>query len=154
RDRPGQHVPARRRLTMPSDAQSAAITEILTWLEQQQRQVRDDQARADAMIDQLRRQIHDMSDQVISVERGLREVDPKFLPYKGSPEKMSAIGENTEHIRQAITAHKAEMDNAIRLIRAEADYDREERAEAFKRIEQASAQVGLVLADVAQLQSQ
>lgn len=138
---------------MASDAQATAITEILTWLEQQLRQARDEQARTLAQVDQLRRQVYDMADQVTAAERAIREVDPKLLPFKGLPEKIRAIDESTEHIRQAITANKAEVDNALRLVRAEAGYDREERAEAFKRIEQAAAQLGLVLADVAQLQT-
>ncbi|MCC7365481.1 MAG: hypothetical protein IT303_14035 [Dehalococcoidia bacterium] len=139
---------------MATDAQAAAIGEILTWLEQQLRQARDDQATANAHIDQLRRQLFDMSEQITAVERGIREVDPKFLPFKGLPDKIQAINESTEHMRQAILSNKAEIDNALRLLRAEADYDREERSEAFKRIEQAASQLGLVLADVAQVQAQ
>ena len=139
---------------MASDTQAAAIGEILTWLEQQIRQARDDHAQALAQVDQLRRQVYDMSEQITTVERGIREVDPKLLPFKGLPEKIRSIDESTEHVRQAITANKSEVDNALRLIRAEANYDREERSEAFKRIEQAASQLGLVLADVAQVQAQ
>ncbi|HNO65211.1 MAG TPA: hypothetical protein PKK39_02600, partial [Tepidiformaceae bacterium] len=56
--------------------------------------------------------------------------------------------------RQAISANKAEIDNALRLLRAEADYDRQERGEALRRIDVATSQLGLILADVAQVQHQ
>lgn len=139
---------------MASDSQAQAIGEILAWLEQQVRQARDEQARSTAQVDQLRRLVHDIAEQVQGNERLIREVDPKFLPFKGLPEKIRGLDESTEHIRQGITLQKAEIDNALRLIRAEAEYDRQERAEAFKRIETAATQLGLVLADVAQVQAQ
>src|SRR5690606_29001245 len=50
--------------------------------------------------------------------------------------------------------HKAELDNALRLIRAEAESDRMERGEAFRRIESAVSQIALVTADIAQVQTQ
>jgi chromosome segregation ATPase len=46
------------------------------------------------------------------------------------------------------------IENSLRILRAEADYDREERTEAFKRIETAAAQLGLIAADIAQVQAQ
>lgn len=139
---------------MAGEPQAQAIGEIITWLEQQLRASREEQARQAASIDQLRRQIHDLSEEVDAAQRAVREIDPKLLPFKGIPEKIRAIDEGTEHIRQAITANKAEVDNAIRLIRAEADYDRQERGEALRRIDTATSQLGLVLADVAQVQQQ
>ncbi|MCC6383261.1 MAG: hypothetical protein IT304_12200 [Dehalococcoidia bacterium] len=139
---------------MASETQAHAIGETLAWLEQQLRTAREDQVRAVAQIDQLRRQVHDLAEDVTVNERALREVDPKFIPFKGLPEKIRGLDESTEHIRQQISANKAEVDNALRLVRAEAEYDREERAEAFKRIEAAAHQLGLIVADVAQVQAQ
>lgn len=139
---------------MAGEPQAQAIGEIITWLEQQLRANREEQSRQASSIDQLRRQIHDLSEEVDAAQRAVREIDPKLLPFKGIPEKIRAIDEGTEHIRQAITANKAEVDNAIRLIRAEADYDRQERGEALRRIDTATSQLGLVLADVAQAQQQ
>ncbi|HML99290.1 MAG TPA: hypothetical protein PKD75_12520 [Tepidiformaceae bacterium] len=139
---------------MAGEPQAQAIGEIITWLEQQLRANREEQSRQASSIDQLRRQIHDLSEEVDAAQRAVREIDPKLLPFKGIPEKIRAIDEGTEHIRQAITANKAEVDNAIRLIRAEADYDRQERGEALRRIDTATSQLGLVLADVAQVQQQ
>jgi chromosome segregation ATPase len=137
-----------------SDVQAAAITEILTWLEQQVREAREDHAAALAQVDQLQRQVLDLQDQIDGLQEGVRSIDPKIAPYKGLPEKVAGMSESAEHVRQEVLSNKAELDNIIRLLRAEAQYDREERAEAFKRIEQATAQLGLVLADVAQLQAQ
>jgi len=137
-----------------SESQAQAIGEILSWLEQQVRQSREEQSRAAAQVDQLRRQVHDLAEEITSTERAVREVDPKLVPFKGLPEKIREIDESTEHIRQAVVGNKAEIDNALRLLRAEAEYDRHERSEALKRIESAAGQLGLVMADVAQVQAQ
>jgi chromosome segregation ATPase len=139
---------------MANDAQAQALGEIITWLEQQLRNARDEQARTVATLDQLRRQVHDLTEQIVANERAIREVDPKLVPFKGLPEKIRALDEGTEHIRQTVTANRAEIDNALRVLRAEADYDREERAEALKRIETASTQIAMVSSDVAQAQAQ
>lgn len=136
------------------NGQAEALGEIITWLEQQVREGREEHARAMMEIDQLRRQIHDMADQINTNERLVREVDPKFVPFKGVPDKIRLLNENTEHIRQALSANHAEISNAMRLLRAETEYDRQERGEAAKRIDSAVSQLGLVLADVAQVQHQ
>ena len=139
---------------MASDPQAQALGEIISWLEQQLRNARDEQARTVAQLDQLRRQVYDLSEQVVGTERSIREVDPKFLPFKGLPEKIRGLDEGTEHIRQSINAHRAEVENALRILRAEAEYDRQERSDAFKRIESATQQLGLINADIAQVQAQ
>ncbi|HEX6031718.1 MAG TPA: hypothetical protein VFY90_09820 [Tepidiformaceae bacterium] len=139
---------------MTSESQAQALGEIITWLEQQLRNSRDEQARAISQLDQLRRQVYDLSEQVLANERLIRDVDPKFIPFKGLPEKMRAIDESTEDIRHAVSSNRAEIENSLRILRAEADYDREERSDAFKRIETATAQLGLIAADIAQVQAQ
>ena len=139
---------------MTQESQAQAIGEIITWLEQQIRANRDEQTRQLSQLDQLRRQIHDLSEQVDVAERAVREIDPKLQPYKGLPEKIRSLDESTEHIRQAVSSNKAEIDNALRLLRAEADYDRQERAEAIRRIDATASQLGLMLADIAQAQQQ
>jgi chromosome segregation ATPase len=136
------------------NSQAQAIGEIITWLEQQLRQVRDDQARSVQQVDQLRRQVHDLQEQITLNERSVREIDPKLVPFKGLPEKIRALDENAEHIRHGVASNHAEIENAMRIMRAEADYDRQERGEAFKRIEAASSQLGLVVADMSQVQHQ
>jgi len=139
---------------MAGELQAQAIGEIITWLEQQLRASREEQMRQVAQIDQLRRQVHDLSEQMTTNERAVREVDPKLAPFKGLPEKIRGLDEGSEHIRHAISANKAEIENALRMLRAEADYDRQERGEAIRRIDAAASQLGLVLADVAQVQHQ
>lgn len=139
---------------MAGEPQAQAIGEIITWLEQQLRANREEQLRHLAQIDQLRRQVHDLQEQIDENNRAVREIDPKLLPFKGLPEKMRGMDEGTEQIRQAVLANKAELDNTLRLMRAEADYDRQERGEALRRIDTTAAQVGLVAADISQVQQQ
>ena len=139
---------------MPGEMQAQAIGEMLSWLEQQIRGAREEQYRAQGQLDQLRQQVYDLSEQVELTDRTVREVEPKFVPLKGIPEKLRSLDEGHEHVRQQISANKAEIDNALRLLRAEADYDRNERSDAFRRIEHAASQLGLVIADIAQVQAQ
>jgi chromosome segregation ATPase len=135
------------------EPQAQALGEIITWLEQQLRASREEQARAAQQLDQLRRQVHDLADQVNTTERAIREVDPKLLPFKGVPEKIRSLDESTEHIRHE-SLQPGGIENALRILRAEAESDRLERGEAVKRIERATHQLGLVVADVAQVQQQ
>lgn len=137
-----------------AQSQAQALGEIITWLEQQVRQAREEQLRSNAALDQLRRQVHELAEDVISVERLTREVEPRFIPFKGVPEKIRGLDEGMEHIRQEVAGNQAEIANALRILRAEADYDRQERSEASKRVETAANQLGLVLADIAQVQNQ
>lgn len=139
---------------MAGEPQAQAISEIITWLEGQVRAGREEQLRQLSQLDQLRRQIHDLAEEMNAAERAVREIDPKLAPFKGLPEKIRALDESSEHIRQNVSGNKAEVDNALRLIRAEADYDRQERGEAIRRIDAAASQLGLVLADVSQVQHQ
>lgn len=135
-------------------SQAQAIGEIITWLEQQIRAGREEQVRQLSQMDQLRRQIHDLSEEMNEAQRAVREIDPKLAPFKGLPEKIRALDESSEHLRQGIASNHAESSNALRLLRAEADYDRQERGEALRRIDTAANQIGLVLADVSQVQHQ
>ncbi len=139
---------------MAGEPQAQAIGEIITWLEQQLRANREEQSRQVAHLEQVQRQVHELAEEMDAAQRAVREIDPKLLPFKGLPEKIRSLDESSEHIRQAISANKSEVDNAIRLMRAEADYDRQERGEALRRIDTATSQLGLVLADVAQVQHQ
>ena len=140
---------------MPGEqSQAQAIGEIITWLEQQVRANREEQIRQLSQLDQLRRQVHDLAEEMNAAERAVREIDPKLAPFKGLPEKIRALDEGAEHLRQGISGNKAEVDNTLRVMRAEADYDRQERGEAIRRIDSTASQVGLILADVSQVQNQ
>ncbi|MFN0148532.1 MAG: hypothetical protein ACKVT1_18675 [Dehalococcoidia bacterium] len=139
---------------MASETQAQALGEMIGWLEQQLRETRDDQARTTAQVDQLRRQLYDVTEAQSKSELAIRDIEPRFLPFRGLPEKLRGLDEGTEHIRHQLSASRAEIDNALRLLRAEAEYDRTERGEAFKRIEAASGQLGLIAADIAQVQAQ
>ncbi len=139
---------------MAGEAQVQALGETIQWLEQQVRLGREDQGRLLKEFDVLRRQIYDLSEQVEVAERAAREIEPRFLPYKGLPEKIRELDESSEHIRQAVTTSKAEFDSNFRILRAEADYDREERAEALRRLDAIAGQISLAVADVSQVQAQ
>lgn len=141
---------------MSSEAQSQAqaIGEIITWLEQQLRTARDEQVKTNAQVDQIRRQVHHVTEQLEIAERSVREIDPKLLPFKGLPEKIRAIDESSEHMRQQVSSNHAMVENALRILRAETEYERQERGEIYGRIDAAANQLGLVLADVAQVQQQ
>ena len=139
---------------MAGETQAQALGEIIAWLEQQLRGTRDEQAKTLQQVDQLRRQIHDVAEQVELNERSIREVDPKFIPFRGIPEKIRAIDESTEHIRHEISQNRSEVENALRILRAEAEADRMERGETSKRIERTVQNVGLIAADVGQVQQQ
>ncbi|MCE7928551.1 MAG: hypothetical protein HUU14_03325 [Dehalococcoidia bacterium] len=139
---------------MAGDTQAQAISEILGWLEQQLRQVREEHSRSNAVLDQVQRQVHELANDVNSAERAVREIDPKLVPFKGVPEKIRELEEGAEGTRQAVSANRAEAENALRLLRAEAEYDRQERAEVSRRVESAASQLGLMAADVSQVQNQ
>lgn len=139
---------------MPGETTSQAIGEMLTWLERQQRESREEQTRQLALIDQLRKQVQDLQEQSDANDRAVRAVEPRFGPLKGIPEKIRGLDESTEHIRQQVTGNRAELENAIRLLQAEAIHDRQERADTSRRVETTAASVGLVAADISQVQAQ
>lgn len=142
---------------MPQDAQSSqaqALGEIISWLEQQVRQARDEQAKSAVQLDQLRAQVHQVIEEIDATERAVREMEPRFLPFKGLPEKLRAMDESAEHVRQQLAANHAEVENNLRILQAESTYERQERGEIYQRIEAVASQVGLMLADIAQIQQQ
>lgn len=139
---------------MPGEPQAQAITELLTWLEQQLRATREEQTRQVAYLDQLRRQLHDLSEQIDAAERAIRDFEPRFIPFRGLPEKLNAIDQAMEDLRQAVSTVRAESEQNYRLQRAETEYDRQERSNVIRRVDTATHQLGLVLADVAQVQQQ
>jgi chromosome segregation ATPase len=130
------------------------VDEAIDWLEREIGQSRDDTIKLVAQLDQLQRQLFDTIDLIEKNERAIRAVEPRFAPLRGIPEKIGSLDESTEHIRHQVASQKAEIDNAIRLLRAEADYDREERADALRRIGQATDQLTAIAATVSQLQAQ
>ena len=139
---------------MTSDSQARALGEIVTWLEQQVRSARDEQTKVAVQVDQLLRQVHQMAEQIDVAERVVRDMEPRLLPFKGLPEKLRGLDEGSEHIRQQLSANHNEVESALRILRAESEYERQERSEIYQRIDAMASQLGLVLADVAQTQNQ
>lgn len=139
---------------MPGEPQAQAIGEILTFLEQQLRAAREEQQHQLAYVEQLRRQVQDIAEQLDAAQRAIREFEPRFIPFRGLPEKLNAIDQAMEDLRQAVTATRSDAENNFRILRAESEYDRHERADVLRRLESITAQLGLALADVAQVQQQ
>ncbi len=100
------------------------IDDALVWLEKEARASRDEQAKIVTHLDQLQRQLYDLSEQLEVNQRELRAVDPKFTPFRGLPQRTEQLAESAEHIRHQVTTNKAEVDNALRLLQAEAVHDR------------------------------
>lgn len=130
------------------------IDDALAWLEQEARLSREEQAKLAAHLDQMQRQIYDLGEQTELAQRELRGVDPKFVPFRGLPQRAEQLAEASEQIRHQVATNKAAVDNALRILQAEAEHDREERAEAIRRIETATGQLGVIAASVAQMQAQ
>lgn len=141
-------------MTVTSEAQSENLAELVDWIEEQLRYLRQQQAEEHAQVEQLRRQLLSTDELVTENDRKVREVDPKLQPLKGVPDKLRAIEEDTEHVRQAVESNRAEADNTFRVIRAEVEYERTEMGDVVRRLGQAVDQIGLVAADVAQVQTQ
>jgi chromosome segregation ATPase len=139
---------------MASETQAQAIGEMLSWVEQQVREAREEQVHTLDQLDQLRRQVHEFGEAQSVVERAVREVEPKLVPFRGLPEKLRTLDEAAEHLRQQLSANRVEVEHALRLLRAEAEHDRTERGEAIQRIERANSHLALVAADLSQLQAQ
>ena len=139
---------------MPGEQQVQALGEIVNWLEQELRVTREEQIRTIQQMDQLRRQMQQLAEQATQNQRTLREQEPVFTQLRGAPEAIRVVNSTIEDIRQELLATRAEVDNAIRLLRAEADADRIERGEATRRMERAASQLELLGVDVTTLQSQ
>lgn len=139
---------------MPAEATVNAMGEMLTWLERELKDSRDHQQRLEVEVAGLRRQLAEVIDQQALAEKAIRDFEPRLLPFKGLPEKIRNMDQAAEQVLQQVTTGRSEVDNALRILRAESEYSREERAGALTRIDSLTAQLGLVLADIGQLQAQ
>ncbi len=139
---------------MAQDTRESTVSESLSWLEQEIGRSRDDHIKLVGVTDQVQRQVYDLLDQIEQNERLIRGVEPRFAPLRGIPEKIGMLDEAIEHIRYQISTQKSEIDNALRLLQAEAEYDREERADALRRIATATDQLATIASNVAQVQAQ
>lgn len=137
---------------MAGEAGAGTIHELVDWLEDQLRHLRAAQVENGLQVDQLRRQIAGIAELVQENDRKVRDVDPKLLPLKGLPDKIRNIEEDAEHIRQAIEANHRDAEGAARLLQAESEYTRQEVGEVIRRVGQASDQLAVIAADVAQSQ--
>jgi len=132
----------------------ASVADALAWLEQEIARSRDEHLKLVSQTDQVQRKVYDLLDQVDQNERLIRAVEPRFAPLRGIPEKLGVLDEAIEHMRYQVSTQKSEIDNAIRLLQAEAEYDREERADALRRISSATDQLAGLAAGISQVQAQ
>lgn len=139
---------------MTREADLQTFAELVEWLEDQFRSIRQQQVESNVQIDQLRRQFMSMGELVTEAERRTREVEPRLSPLKGVPDKLRNIEEDAEHVRHSVESNRAEADNAARILRAEVEYSRQEQGELVRRFNHAIDQLGLIAADVAQSQAQ
>jgi chromosome segregation ATPase len=136
------------------ETRESTMGEALAWLEDELGRTRDEHLKLVSQMDQVQRQVYDLLDQIDQNERMVRAIEPRFQPLRGIPDKIGQLDEATEHIRYQVSTQKAEIDNAIRLLQAEAEYDREERADAIRRIGAATNELAALAASVSQVQSQ
>ena len=127
---------------MTADAGQAPLAESLAWIEEQIAALKESQHAQVLYAEQLQRQMAELADQANKSQAAVREIDPKLAPYKGIPEKLLAVNEDAERLRTAITNNKAELDNIVRTLRAEADNANQDRGSISKRLETAAAELG------------
>lgn len=139
---------------MASESQTQAIGEIIAWLEQQLRAAREAQARTQADVDEIRRQLFDVMEQSRLTEKVAKEIEPRLAPFKFLPDKLRELEEDAEQTRDTIIGNHAALETSMRLLQAEGEHDRTERADVYKAVESANHQLGLLTADVAQAQQQ
>jgi chromosome segregation ATPase len=139
---------------MTADAGEKAIAEVLAWLEGQIAALKEAHTSQTLHTEQLQRQIHEVADQANQAQSAVREIDPKLAPYVGIPDKLLSANEDAEHLRSAVTTNKAEIDNALRTLRAEADNAGQDRGALLKRVETAAAELATLASTVAQSQAQ
>lgn len=139
---------------MTREADMQTFAELVDWLEEQFRHLRQQQAESNIQIEQIQRQMMSLGELVTDAERRTRDVEPRLTPLKGVPDKLRNIEEDAEHIRHAVEGNRAEADNSARILRAEVEYTRQEQSELVRRLNQAIDQLGLIAADVSQSQAQ
>lgn len=139
---------------MPGERTVEGLAEMLSWLEGQIRDARDAHEALATQVEHLRRQLSNTGEELEGVQQAVRALEPRLLPLRGVPEKLEEIEREGEQLRQAIVSAQQGFEQTLRLLRAEAEFDRQERAELVRRVNDALGQLERFGADVAQAQHQ
>ncbi|MCS7294755.1 MAG: hypothetical protein NZ761_05105, partial [Dehalococcoidia bacterium] len=139
---------------MPGEGTVQGLTEMLAWLEGQLREARDAHEALAVQVEHLRRKLANADEELEALRQAIRGFEPRLTPLRGVPEKLEELEREGEELRQEIVAARQEFDHTLRLLRAEAEYDRQERGELFRRMNDALARLERFGADVSQAQQQ
>ncbi len=139
---------------MPAEPVPGPLQETIEHLEEQVAELRDEEGKSRAVIEQLRSQVHDLFAILDEYKTTVRDVDARVTPFKGMPDQLRSIGEHSERARQEIAAVKAELANSVRLLQSESGVQREEGANALRRMETVAGDLELLTAEVSQIQAQ
>lgn len=139
---------------MPGERTVEGLAEMLSWLEGQIRDARDAHEALATQVEHLRRQLANTGEELERVQEAVRGLEPRLVPLRGVPGKLEEIEREGEQLRQAIVSAQQGFEQTLRLLRAEAEFDRQERAELVRRVNDALGQLERFGADVAQVQHQ
>ena len=140
---------------MTAGASGRATTEALVWLEEQIVALKEAQTSQLLHTEQLQRQIHEVASQANKADSAVRHGYHISTEHQmGMPDKLVSLNEDAEHLRSAIIANKAEIDNSIRTLRAEADNASQARRAMLKQVEVTAAEVATLASTLAQAQAQ
>ncbi|GBD24147.1 Chromosome partition protein Smc [bacterium HR29] len=139
---------------MPGEGTVQGLAEMLSWLEGQVRDARDAHEALAVQVEHLRRQLANADEELEALRQAFRGLEPRLAPLRGVPEKLEEMEREGEELRQEIVAARQDFEHTVRLLRAEAEYDRQERGELFRRVNDALARLERFGADVAQAQNQ
>lgn len=139
---------------MTADSVPQAVKDAIDQLEQRIQELRDDNGKSQEAVEQLRRQLHGVFETMDEHKTSIREVDAKLTPYRTLPEQLRGIGDHTERIAQDVIAARAELVHSVRLLQTESTVNREEGANASRRIESVAAELDLLSRELTQVQAQ
>ncbi len=139
---------------MPGEGTVQGVAEMLSWLEGQLRDARDAHEALVVQVEHLRRQLANTDEELEALRQAIRGLEPRLAPLRGVPEKLEEMEREGEELRQEIVAARQDFEHTVRLLRAEAEYDRQERGELFRRVNDAMARLERFAADVAQARNQ
>ncbi len=139
---------------MAGEGSLRGLAETTAWLEEQIRSLRDAHETLAVQLDHLRKQLANLAEELEDTQQNVREVEPRFVPLRGVPEKIVELEREAEELRQGLVATQQQFEHTARLLRAEAEYDRQERAELYRRVNELTAALDRVAADASQAQTQ
>lgn len=139
---------------MASEGTVQGLAEMLSWLEGQLRDARDAHEALATQVEHLRRQLLNAGEDVEALRQAVRGFEPRLVPLRGVPEKLEEMERESEQLRQELVSARQEFEHTTRLLGAEAEYDRQERGELVRRVNDALGRLERLTSSVAQAQQQ